>query len=150
MDAPSYPGVFVRPVLDAEIPLGMALASAELPQAIASEDMLRQVLGRNPDSLWGVFERSASDGARPAMIGFCAFLILNTKGSAALLRGVFDLHQVDLDYIAPTPDSAEIVYIWGILARGVSAAVVAVVNEVMVKRYRGPSDLRDGGYRSGT
>jgi predicted GNAT family N-acyltransferase len=137
VDAPSHPGIFVRPVSEAEVPLGMALASAELPQAIASEDMLRQVRSRNPDSLWGVFERQASEGAPPKMLGFCAFLILNTEGAAALLRRTFDLHQIHLDYIAPSPDSAEIVYIWGILAKGVSASVVAVINEVMVKRYRG-------------
>jgi predicted GNAT family N-acyltransferase len=115
----------------------MALASAELPQAIGSEDMLRRVHHRNPDSLWGVFEREAACEAPAVMRGFCAFLILNARGAAALLRRTLDLHQIDLDHIAAGPGDAEIVYIWGILARGVSTSVVAVINEVMVKRYRG-------------
>src|ERR1700743_3415570 len=127
--------LFVRPVLDHEIPLGLALASADLREARASEDTLRGAHARTPDSLWGIFRQSA--GAPPAMIGFCTFLILNAAGAKALLRRRLGVKRGDIDLIAPAPETADIVYVWGVLARGFSGTAVALINDTMAKRYRG-------------
>jgi predicted GNAT family N-acyltransferase len=128
---------FVRPVLDDEIADGVALAAQHLAQAMVPAELLRRVRNHNPDSIWGIFKPEVRPGEAPVMIGFCSFLILNTKGAAALLRRSFDFKNIDFDLLAPSPETAEIIYIWGILARNISASIVLLINDVMVKTYRG-------------
>lgn len=135
--APAHAEVFVRPVLDHEIADGTALAECHLRAALAPEELLRSIHARNPDSLWGIFKPGPSADDPPIMIGFCAFLILNAKGASALLRRSFDPHQVSLDYIAPSAPSAQIVYIWGVLARGVALLSARMIHERLVAQYRG-------------
>ena len=130
-----HENISVRPVEDAEIGLGMALAAQHLEQALAAEDTLRGIRACNADSLWGIFKAELDGQTR--MIGFCAFLILNPRGASALLDRRLDLHAIDLGMIAAGPDSAEVLYVWGILARGISSTIVGLINEVMVKKYRG-------------
>src|ERR1700679_1360949 len=92
---------FVRPVRDDEIAAGVALAAQHLPQAVVPEAVLRRVRDHNPDSMWGIFKPAANPEAEPEMMGFCTFLILNTKGTAALLRRAFDFKNIDVDLLAP-------------------------------------------------
>ena len=53
------------------------------------------------------------------------------------MRRSFDFKNIDFDLLASCPETAEVIYIWGILARHVSASIVLLINDVMVKTYRG-------------
>ncbi len=128
--------VVVRRFHERDVAQGVALAAGQLAEATASEALLHQVRAHNPDSLWGMFRKDATDEAA-SMIGFCAFLILNDKGATALMRGTFDARRINFDLLAPTADTATVLYVWAILGKGVSGSITSFVNEVMVRRYRG-------------
>lgn len=140
---------FVRRVEDEEIAQGAALAAEHLAQAVVPEELLRRVRGHNPDSLWGIFRPGGGPAAPAALAGFCTFLILNTRGTSALLRRSFDFKNLDFELLARTPETAEVVYVWGILAKGVSASIALLINEEMVKRYRGRPQYATAATESG-
>jgi predicted GNAT family N-acyltransferase len=129
--------VFVRPLGGHEISSGLRLASESLPVAQAPAELLQRVRGHNPDSLWGIFRTGGTDGPAEEIIGFCALLIMNTDGAAALLADKFDPHNIRLDQLAAYGTPAQLLYVWAMVAKGLAAFAVGAIDAEIAHRYRG-------------
>ena len=110
--------LFIRHPDETELARIHALARLEIGQAVAGLEVVKSVYGHNPISFWE-FLRSADESREGAeLVGFCAFLPLNTAGVDALRAGELDASQPDLAHLASRDEVTAALYIWAIVAHG--------------------------------
>jgi len=94
------------------------MAASEISAGVASLEVVQSVYGHNPLSFWA-FMRSTDESRSDAeLVGFCAFLPLNSEGLAALRSGVLDAGTPNLGHLAGRAETPVALYIWAIVARG--------------------------------
>jgi len=112
--------VFVRnPSLD-ELARSRRLMVAEIGPDVAYLEVLARVCARNPMAWWLIMRAAddSRDGAEP--VGFCGYLPLNADGFAALKAGALRARDPDLSLIAPRGEDPVALYLWAIVAHGLS------------------------------
>jgi len=87
---------------------------------IAPLAVAKSVYARNPIAWWVLWraEDASRHGARIA--GLAAYIPLTEEGLAVLRRGAFDARDPDFDWITPHGKEPAALYLWGIVAPGLS------------------------------
>jgi predicted GNAT family N-acyltransferase len=115
----------------------LELTSRHPELSIASETVIRRVLEHNPDSFWGVFRRPDVASEPSELEGYYAFLLLNENGDAALRARTLPRKDPPLEYLAKAGERAHSVYIWVMVAKGLSAAATPIVIRELGKTSAG-------------
>jgi predicted GNAT family N-acyltransferase len=103
----------------------------------ASNEVVLRIARHNPDSIWGIARRDRYAAGGEAAEGYVAFLMLNEEGASRLMAGLLDATNPPLELLTRQHERPAAVYVWGVYARGVSAAGVAlVVEKVRTPLYR--------------
>jgi len=97
--------------------------------AMASPETVHKVVSFNPDNLWAIARRSRYHSGTPLGEGFVAFLMLNTKGLAALADGSLNGLDPDLGLLSGQNEKPEAIYVWGLYAPGLLASGISLVFE---------------------
>jgi predicted GNAT family N-acyltransferase len=112
-------------------------ASSDI-KGMTNLEVVRQVVSRNPDSLWAIARRDKYDVARPSGDGFVAFLMLNDAGLSRLVSGTFDAQNPDPSLLVAQNEKPAGIYIWALHARGTLAAGISLVFEkISTPKYAG-------------
>ena len=105
----------------------MDRARVDLPD-IASNDVVRSVVYKNPDCFWAIRRKSGRhDAAEPR--GFAAFLMLNASGVDRLIRGELDATHPPEDALAGQHERPEAIYVWLVHAKGMLAPALGLIME---------------------
>lgn len=151
---PSLPHVAGERISIRQLRLGEIDGALELTQrhpdlSIGSGDVLKRVHAFNGDTTWGVFVSQDHSG-EPVLAGYYAFLLLNERGAAALLDRSLDRKNPPLEYIVKPGERPHIVYIWVIVAKGLSAhATPRVVRALGAQNCAGAPLFAGAGTQSG-
>lgn len=98
---------------------------------VAPFAVVRSVYAHNPFAWWIVW-RSADEMRRaPEMAGVAAYVPLNARGLAALRRGEFHPRDPDLRCVAPAGEDPAALYLWGLVAHGLSDIVGKLVGHAI-------------------
>ena len=115
----------------------LALTHANFSVETASDEVITQALAENADAFWGIF-RHASPTAKPALVGYYAFLLLNETGLDRLLERSFDAKRPAREALASVPEETRAVYVWSVVARnGLTAVAGPTITRLMAERYAG-------------
>jgi predicted GNAT family N-acyltransferase len=134
---PNGGDIFVRRVSESEFDAGSALTREYLPQAVAMVETVRRVLRRNPDSIWGIFERVPDSSGGDKLLGYVSFLLLTREGTQALVAGTLDTGNPPTESIVPPGTAPEVVYIWAIVAKRLGALAIPMISDAMGELYHG-------------
>ena len=117
--APDGRFVFVRNPATEELIASYGLLAHALGP-IAPMPVAISVYDRNPLAWWVLWR--AADEARiaPRLVGVATYLPLNTDGLAALRNGAFNARDPDLCHVAAADEHPAALYLWGIVAHGLS------------------------------
>ena len=99
---------------DSEIGELCRIGRAAIP-GLASDETVRRVARRNPDSLYGIFRMSA--GAREPL-GFYANLLLNDAGVQAVQDGELDRASPADEHMVEEGTRPAAIYSWAVVAQG--------------------------------
>lgn len=110
--------IFVDHPYDYEIP-GLCLMGRMTIPGICGEEIVRRVVHRNADSLFGIFRKStATKREERTLLGFYANLMLNQSGVAALQAGTFDARNPPDAFMVPYGERPAAIYSWAVMAPG--------------------------------
>jgi hypothetical protein len=110
--------IFVEHPYDYEIP-GLCLMGRMTIPGICGEDIVRRVVRRNADSLFGIFRKSSTTKREDRiLLGFYANLLLNDEGLAALKAGTFDARNPPDELMVPLGERPAAIYSWAVMAPG--------------------------------
>jgi hypothetical protein len=112
--------VFVRHPSSAELAASHRQLIAEIGPNVVTLDRLREVFAHNPLSWWILFRAADETRVGAEAIGFCGYLPLNEAGFAALNARTFTPRDPDLAHIVPRGEDPVALYLWGIVAHGLS------------------------------
>ncbi len=131
---PSQTPIQVRPMDVGELDEAFALTRAhpEL-KTIAADDVVIRVLTHNAYSFWGVYPTESGS----PLLAYYGFLLLNTIGAQALIDGRLDPLDPDRAYLASTDERPEAIYIWLVVAPGLSSRATPMVTISLGKICRG-------------
>ncbi len=104
----------------------MDRARVDLPK-IASNDVVRRVVLRNPDSFWAIRRNSANEPSEPR--GFAAFLMLSADGADALVRGELDATDPAPEFLVRQNEKPAAIYVWLVHAKGRLAPALGLIME---------------------
>lgn len=114
-------GPDVRPARFDEIPALVGMASAQIPDLAAFEDIVVRVHEIDPTSVLAI-DRSTT------LLGGIALLFLNEAGLRALLIGGFNFQDPELSHLARRGEIPAGIYVWAFCARG---AAVGGIGRIM-------------------
>jgi predicted GNAT family N-acyltransferase len=123
--------VWLRPATIADVPFLHSLTVSEI--SIGPQRAMRDVLARNPDSMW-VIEHAARKGATPEIAGYYSFLPLTADGLEALSKATLKRSDPPLEMIAPAGTRPAAMYVWVVVAHGLTRAV----NPLAMNALAGP------------
>jgi glyoxylase I family protein len=112
--------VFVRNPSPEELAASHQLMVTEIGSNVASPDVLEKVCDRNPMAWWLLFRSTDESRTNAEPVGFCGYLPLNADGFAALKAGTLKARDPDLTLIAPHGEDPVALYLWAIVAHGLS------------------------------
>jgi predicted GNAT family N-acyltransferase len=126
------PKVSVRRIRDDEADRAFALAREHLAAAVAADDDVRAIYRHNPDTFWGIYA-----GPDEAMVGFYSFLLLTMDGVLKLLAHELDPTKPDVRYIAAAGERPAAVYVWAVVAKGLTKVTGPLIIQAMTSLYWG-------------
>lgn len=110
--------IFVDHPYDYEIP-GLCLMGRMTIPGICGEEIVRRVVRRNADSLFGIFRKSSTTKREDrTLLGFYANLMLNEAGLAALKAGDFSARNPPDEHMVATGERPVAIYSWAVMAPG--------------------------------
>ncbi|MFO1184512.1 MAG: GNAT family N-acetyltransferase [Bauldia sp.] len=116
----------------------MDRARADLPVPLASNETMQRVAANNPDCLWAVARRGASEAGKPTPRGLISFLMLNEEGVDALITGRLDARNPPQEYLVGQHQRPAGIYGWLMHARGTLApGLTLVMEKLQAPLYRG-------------
>jgi predicted GNAT family N-acyltransferase len=124
--------VWLRPATIADVGYLHTLTASEIASGVGPERAMRDVLSRNPDALW-VIEHAARRGAPPQIAGYYGFLPLTADGLEGLRKATLNRSDPPLEVIAPAGTRPAAMYVWAVVAHGLTRAV----NPLTVKALGG-------------
>jgi predicted GNAT family N-acyltransferase len=95
---------------------------------------MADVLAKNPDALW-VIEHAPYRGADPNRAGYFGFLPLTTEGFEALRQGQLNRADPPLHMIAEGGTQPAAMYLWAVVAHGLTRAVNPLVSVALADTY---------------
>ena len=132
--SPDGKNLMVRQLKVGELESVYALSKEHLKAGMASIAAARTVLEYNCDAIWGVYH--VSDSCE-SLAGFLSFLMLNEEGAARLRRDQLDVLNPDTKFLVPTGQRPALIYVWLIVARGLSGVAVPLTTHAMGSLYAG-------------
>lgn len=125
--------VVERPRND-EIPSLCMMGSMTIP-GIAGVDIVRRVVARNRDSLWGIYR--VSDGKRQvrAPLGFYANLLLSEEGLKAVKSGELNVSSPADEHMVPSGERPVAIYSWAVMAPGLLEKTLPLLAVQMTALY---------------
>lgn len=93
---------------------------AEIGGNLAPLSVVRSVYDHNPISWWTIHQSPTASRAGAAAVGLCAYLPLTEDGLMALRAGTLDTRDPDLGLLAPRGEDPAALYLWAIVAHGLS------------------------------
>jgi hypothetical protein len=119
---------------DDEIAALCLMGSMTIP-GIAGDAVVRRVVARNRDSLFGIFR--LREGVRDDRIplGFYANLLPSDAGLEAIKAGEFDVADPPVELLVPTGDRPAAVYSWAVLAPGLFEKTLPMLANKMGDLY---------------
>jgi hypothetical protein len=121
LQPPPRPRIALRRVLSADFQPLAQLARKTIGEGLSSLDTVRDILGRNPNSVL-VFERDQE------AVGFWAMLMLTSEGLEALLTAEFNPLVPDSSRIVSTTESPAAIYVWAVVAKGLASEGIGHVS----------------------
>ena len=100
--------------------------SARLTPPYAPLRVCERMRQAHSDNQWLV--RSASTST---VMGYCAMLMLNREGLAALLSGRFNAQDPDDLHIAHERDDVSGILMWGFIVPGLAVAAIGLISEFL-------------------
>jgi predicted GNAT family N-acyltransferase len=125
------PKVSIRRLRGKEANQALALAHEQLG-GLAADDSVRAIYRHNPDTFWGIYA-----GSDESLVGFYSFLLLNMDGVLTLLAGDLDPTKPRVEFIADAGERPAAVYIWAVVARGLTKASGPLIIQAMTSLYWG-------------
>ncbi len=95
---------------------------------------MHDVHARNPDALWVIEHRLGEDDA-PAIAGYYGFLPLTEAGFEALRSDTLNRPDPPLELIAPAGERPAAMYVWAVVAHGLTRLVTPLFNEAIGGPY---------------
>lgn len=114
-------------------------------KTIASDEVVRRVLKHNPYTFWGLYP---AESGTP-LLGYYGFLLLNTTGAAALVADRLDPLNPSFDHLAGEGQTAAAVYIWMMVAPGLTARATPMVTAALGAMNRGAPLYARAGTQAG-
>lgn len=104
-------------------------------RGLAGDAVVRRVVARNRDSLFGIFR--IREGVRDQRIplGFYANLLPSAEGLAAIQAGTFDVSDPPTELLVPTGERPAAVYSWAVLAEGLFEKTLPMLANKMGDLY---------------
>jgi len=111
--------VFVRNPATEELIASYGLLAHALGP-IAPLPVVISVYDRNPLAWWVLWRAADDVRIAPRLVGTVAYVPLNAEGLVALRGGAFNARDPNLELVAATDENPAALYLWGIVARGLS------------------------------
>jgi hypothetical protein len=93
---------------------------AEIGGNLAPLSVVQSVYDHNPMTWWTIHQAANASRINATAVGFCAYLPLTEQGLVGLKAGTLDTRDPDLDLLAPAGDDPAALYLWAIVAHGLS------------------------------
>jgi hypothetical protein len=87
---------------------------------VAPFAVVQAVYAHNPLAWWVLWRCADPARRNPQMAGLAAYVPLNDDGCEALRRGAFNARDPDLRFVAAEGEDPAALYLWGIVAHGLS------------------------------
>lgn len=140
--------ISVRQLRRDEIDRALELTRRHPELSIGSDEVLRSVHRYNRDAVWGVYvDQNGTD--EPSLEGYYAFLLLNERGAEALRDRTLVKKDPPLEYIAKPGERPHTVYIWAMVAKGLSAHATPKVIKALGQTSAGAPLFATAGTQSG-
>jgi predicted GNAT family N-acyltransferase len=140
--------ISVRPLKDDEIDGALELTRRHPELAIGADEVLKRVHAHNRYTTWGIFvHQDGSD--EPMLQGYYAFLLLNEAGDAKLRARTLKRSDPPNDMVAASDERPATIYIWSMVAKGVSVIATPMMIEALGKVCTGVPVYATAGTQSG-
>lgn len=116
---PEFGGISVRRSSLDEADTLAAISAREIGPNTASTDVVRRVMSFSTECFFTVLRSNRVSEAQE-IIGFYAYLLLNTRGLKALLSDTFDGADPDITMLCTLYEQPVAIYGWAAVARGVN------------------------------
>ncbi|HWA91459.1 MAG TPA: hypothetical protein VG889_15590 [Rhizomicrobium sp.] len=126
------PRLSVRRIRETEAERAFALARQYLQTPLAPDDRVRAIYRHNPDTFWAIVA-----GPDEELVGFYSFLLLTMDGVLKLLAGDLDATSPSVEHIALPGQRPAGVYIWAVVARGLTKITGPLIIQAMTSLYWG-------------
>jgi hypothetical protein len=98
---------------------------------IAPLPVVKSVYAHNPLAWWILWRAEDRSRAAPRIAGVAAYVPLNETGLAALRAGRFNGRDPDLAFVAARNEEPAALYLWGLVAHGLSDLAGKLVGHVI-------------------
>ncbi len=112
--------IAVRRLREDELGRAIPLLRTKVPAAHASDDAIKSVLRKNPDSIWGIYREGEENRPVADILGFFCMLMLTEEGARRIREGTFNTTDPDLDHLAGPGERPAAIYYWAIVAEGLT------------------------------
>ncbi len=126
--------LWLRPARLDEIPALHDLTVSEIGPGVGPQRAMHDVQLRNPDAIW-VIEHAPYRGALPVTAGYYGFLPLTAEGLIGLRDGSLNRPDPPLAMIAPAGSKPAALYVWAVVAHGLTRAVNPLIKTALVGVY---------------
>lgn len=121
---------FVKNPDDQELAASYALLADALGD-IAPLEVVKSVYGRNALAWWVLWRSDDEHRRTPRMTGVASYVPLNAVGLATVRRGDFSARNPDLKFVCAADEKLAGLYLWGVVARGLSDLVGKLVGHAI-------------------
>lgn len=122
--------VFVRNPTDQELIDTYAMLEKAVG-SIAPLAVVKSVYAKNPLSWWVLWRAEDRTRSAPRITGLASYVPLNAQGFAALQSGHFVGRDPDLAFVAARDEDLAALYLWGLVAHGLSDLAGKLVGHVI-------------------
>lgn len=126
--------VFVDHPTNEEISTLCMMGRLTIP-GIASDEVVKKVVARNKDSLFGIFRHGDTARGYRIPLGFYANLLLTPEGVEALKSGELSTRDPQVEYMVPPGTRPAAIYSWAVMAPGLFEKTLPMLADKMGDLY---------------
>jgi predicted GNAT family N-acyltransferase len=127
--------ISVRRVREDELHRAIRLLREKLPAAAASDEAIRNVRRRNPDSVWGIYREGEENLPDADILGFFCMLHLTAEGARLIAEDALDTANPDPRFLIEGGERPSAIYYWAIVAEGLTIPAGPMIIIAMGPNY---------------
>ncbi|HEY2068302.1 MAG TPA: hypothetical protein VGG48_02010 [Rhizomicrobium sp.] len=128
--------ISVRRLDEGDLDEAIKLTREWVKVELADPEIVRTIVRNNPDAFWGIFRQTDVD-IPPRLVGYYSFLLLNEQGAKDLFSRALDARNPRLDQLAKSGERPEVIYIWVMIASGLTTVAGPTIAKLMEYLHAG-------------